>query len=147
MWKDVDALHPGHDANATHGSYVRHDAAGQGEAIEPGETNGVASECDTGVLHHALREIRELFIRIPPVDPRQRSPQAMPSTPGLDDTVTHTNPGEQRVIFVGNWCGVVRQRHYLSLVFELPHVEEVRHVLEEHAQRAPGGRRGQDRKS
>ena len=41
--------------------------------------------------------------------------------------------------FVGDRRGIVRQRHDLALVFQLAHVEQVRDVLEEHAQRARAG--------
>ena len=40
--------------------------------VEPGQAHGVAGERDAGLLHHALRQIGELLVRIAPVDPRQR---------------------------------------------------------------------------
>ena len=139
MWKDVDVPHLGHEADAAGGSYVRHDAAGQRESIEPGETHSVAGKRDTGLLHDALRQVRELFIRIAPLDPRQRPAHAMAGRPSFDDTVADTYPRQQRVVFVGNRGGIVCQRHHLALVFELSHVEEAGHLLEEDAQRGSRG--------
>ena len=84
------------------------------------------------------------------MDPRQRSPQRVSRPRGFDDAVADANERKQRVVFIGNRRGVVGQRHYFPLVLELAHVEEIRDVLEEHAQRdvapatrphAPAGRR------
>ena len=60
-----------------------------------------------------------------------------------DATVRHAEERQQRIRFVGNRRGVVGERHHLAFVFELAHVQQVGHVLEEDAERVPRRRRGE----
>ena len=120
------------------GPDVRHDAAGQRERdrARSGERRrGQARR--TRLLHDALRQVRELLVR----DSASGSARApgRSACPGASVSMTPSrtlNPRQQRVVLIGNRRGVVGQRHHLALVFELAHVEEVRDVLEEHAERA-----------
>ncbi len=72
---------------------------------------------------------------------RQRSAHRMPGPLGLDHAITYPDPLEQRVVGVGDRRGVIGQRHDLAFVFELAHVQQVRHVLEENAEGASRRRR------
>ena len=104
---------------------------------QSGQANRVAGERDARrARRRAARDRRTARSRIAselrPSARRSACPgRAVSMTPSRTRTKR-----EQRILLVGNRRGVVGQRHHLAFVFELAHVEQVRDVLEEHAQRA-----------
>ena len=94
------------------------------------------ARADAGAFDHALRQVGELLVR----DSASGSSPERRRTPWPGRVVSSTpsrtvNPRQQRIVLVGDRRGIVGQRHHLALVFQLPHVEEAGHVLEEDAER------------
>ncbi len=90
--KHVHLLDVGHHADLLRRADVRHDAAGKRQAAEARQPHGVARERDARLLDDPLREIRELFVRIAPLDARERAAQRVAGRGDVDDTVAHANP-------------------------------------------------------
>jgi len=138
----VDILDVRQKPDAARGPDVGNDAARQGEPPMAGQPDGVAGKRHAGALDDALSQIGELLIRVPPVDLRQRASRAVPGTRRGEDAIAHLNPGQERIVVIGDRRGIVSQRHDLALVLELPHVQQAGHVLEKHAERAARARSG-----
>ncbi len=131
--------------NLTRGFDVRDHTARQRQMSLSGQAHGIPRKRDDDMFDGSLRQIRELFVGEPPVHARERRAEGMSRPLGFDHAILHTHPRQQRIVGVGDWRRIVRQRHHLAFVFELAHVEQVRDVLEEHADRVARGRCGEPR--